>query len=161
MICHCFSVAEVAEVDVPLFTNDAVTVPCSGLLCFAWSQQISWLPRADHSLKLFVRSHQVAVIFSGSIQRRDCCLCMYPFKNSPPSLRGNEDGEVVNQGKPRAAETIKSFFWTKLFLAPPCLMCPEKSPLFSQLGWSQGVLLRQKPCVNPLISMETSGPLLF
>lgn len=41
---------------------------------------------------------------------------------------------MVNQGKHRAAETIKSFSWTKLLLAPACLMCPEKSLLFSQLG---------------------------
>lgn len=29
---------------------------------------ILWLPRADHSPKLFVRSLQVAVTFSGSVQ---------------------------------------------------------------------------------------------
>lgn len=140
------------EVDVPLFTNDAVTVPCPGLSCLAWSQWASRLPRTDHSLKLFVMSHQVAVIFSGSIQRRGCCLCMYPLKNSQPSLRSNENGEFVNQGKHRAEEIIKSLSWTKLFL----VSCAWGIPLFSQLRWPQGALLRLKPCIYPLISVETS-----
>lgn len=37
----------------------------------------------------------------------------------------------MKQGKHRPAESIKSFFWTKLYLASPCLTCPEKSPVFT------------------------------
>lgn len=87
---------------------------------------------------LFVRSHQAAVICSGSLQRRGYCLCMYPLKNSPLFKRQWKWWNC-DQGKHRAAETIKSFSQTKLFLAPPCLLCPEKSPLFLQLGCPQGI----------------------
>lgn len=68
-----------AEVDVPLLTNEAVAFPISGLLCLAYSQRVLWLSRAHCSPELFVRSLQVPVTFSGLIQRGGCLeLTLHP-----------------------------------------------------------------------------------